>query len=316
MIKLRLDSPQKSKVTATINRVGAAMVTLEVGSLSLLQRFVSDTPPMGAGITLAPWPNRVRNGLWVASGKPQQLELTENGKPNAIHGLVRHTTFEQFRDSCDASQVALETNIGPEPGWDFKVNLRVTYRVVDDGLIVTYRARNDGEVKAPFAVGSHPYFVIGTTSTESLVITVPAEVVFICDQGGIPVGRQKVSGDQDLRGGRRVGDIELGHCYTEFTQNNGKNTATLATQGDEVLQIWADPAFAYWMLFNPHNFPGPDGPVRAIAIEPMTAPPDALNSGEGLQWLLPGEEWQVSWGVSIQADPPAMGSHLPDSIDK
>jgi aldose 1-epimerase len=32
----------------------------------------------------------------------------------------------------------------------------------------------------------------------------------------------------------------------------------------------------------------------------MTAPADALNSGEGLRWLAPGETWHLSWGIRYQ----------------
>jgi aldose 1-epimerase len=34
-----------------------------------------------------------------------------------------------------------------------------------------------------------------------------------------------------------------------------------------------------------------------VAIEPMTAPADSLNTGEGLRWLEPGEEWIAAWGI-------------------
>ncbi len=316
VIELRTQNSDGTEVSALVNPTGAALVALEVGQLELVQRYTSKAPPLGAGITLAPWPNRVRNGRWVASGKPQQLELTEPGQPNAIHGFVRHTLFERVDNLSDQRAVTLETSIGPEPGWSYKVNLVVSYRLVNDGLIVSYTARNDGGTAAPFAIGSHPYFTVRPAHTEDLIVTVPAEVVLINDQGGIPVGRQAVSGDQDLRRGRRVGEVQLGHCYTAFTETDGKNTVTLATQSGDMLKIWAEPAFAYWVLFNPSNFPGPDGPVRAIAIEPMTAPPDALNSGEGLRWLLPGDEWSLSWGVSAHSASPTTGSHRPDSIDR
>jgi len=301
-------------VTALVNPVGAALVALEVGRLAVIQRYSSPGPPMGAGITLAPWPNRVRNGRWIASGRPRQLNITERGRPNAIHGFVRHTVFEQV-DEGRSDEVTLETQIGPEPGWEYSVQLCVTYRIVDVGLEVSYRATNDGANIAPFAVGSHPYFTIGAENTNNLIITVPAAVVLDNDEMGIPVGRRPVVGDRDLRGGRRVGDLELGDCYTDLSVSNGRVTCTLATDDGHRLDVWADPAFGYWQLYAPADFPGREGIVRAIAIEPMTAPPDALNSGEGLRWLFPGEEWQVTWGVSVHAAPPAIGSHLPDPID-
>ena len=48
-------------------------------------------------------------------------------------------------------------------------------------------------------------------------------------------------------------------------------------------------------MFTPSDFPGRG---RAVAVEPMTCPPDALNSGDGLVRLAPGESWTGAWGVT------------------
>ena len=41
--------------------------------------------------------------------------------------------------------------------------------------------------------------------------------------------------------------------------------------------MWAEPCFGWVQVFTPGEFPGKG--ARAVAIEPMTCPPDALNSG-------------------------------------
>jgi aldose 1-epimerase len=46
---------------------------------------------------------------------------------------------------------------------------------------------------------------------------------------------------------------------------------------------------------------GWDPPRQALAVEPMTAPPDALNSGQGLLWLEPEQSWEGSWGLRYSA---------------
>jgi aldose 1-epimerase len=50
-------------------------------------------------------------------------------------------------------------------------------------------------------------------------------------------------------------------------------------------------------VFTTRAFPKGAGEGLAVAVEPMTAPPDAFNSGEGVRWLEPGEHWSVNWGV-------------------
>jgi aldose 1-epimerase len=47
-------------------------------------------------------------------------------------------------------------------------------------------------------------------------------------------------------------------------------------------------------VFTPGGFPDRG---RAVAVEPMTCPPDALNSGLGLLTVAPGESWTGSWGL-------------------
>jgi aldose 1-epimerase len=34
-----------------------------------------------------------------------------------------------------------------------------------------------------------------------------------------------------------------------------------------------------------------------LAIEPMSCPPNALQSGQGVRVLGPGERWSFAWGV-------------------
>ena len=52
---------------------------------------------------------------------------------------------------------------------------------------------------------------------------------------------------------------------------------------------------AFWQVYACSDFPRAGGTARALAVEPMTAPPDALNSGTGLRLLAPDERWGVGW---------------------
>jgi aldose 1-epimerase len=64
------------------------------------------------------------------------------------------------------------------------------------------------------------------------------------------------------------------------------------------VSIWAEPEFAYVQVFTTTTkYPGED---FAVAVEPMTAPAEAFNSGRGLRWLDPGEQWTVSWGIRFR----------------
>jgi aldose 1-epimerase len=59
-------------------------------------------------------------------------------------------------------------------------------------------------------------------------------------------------------------------------------------------RIWFDETFRYLQVFTVDDLVRG---VPAVAIEPMTCPADAFNSGSGLIVLEPGGMWTGSWGV-------------------
>src|SRR6201995_3123546 len=75
---------------ATIVEVGGGVREYAVDG-----RAVLDPYPLGAvcdgahGAPLIPWPNRLADGRYSFDGSHYQLPLTEPGKRNAIHGLLR-----------------------------------------------------------------------------------------------------------------------------------------------------------------------------------------------------------------------------------
>jgi aldose 1-epimerase len=60
--------------------------------------------------------------------------------------------------------------------------------------------------------------------------------------------------------------------------------------------VWADERWRYVQLFTGDT--RPDVARRAVAVEPMTCPPNAFNTGEGLIRLEPGEGFEGRWGIS------------------
>jgi len=58
--------------------------------------------------------------------------------------------------------------------------------------------------------------------------------------------------------------------------------------------VWADDAWPYVQLFSGDL---PDIRRRGFAVETMTCPPNAFNTGEGLLRLEPGESFEGSWGI-------------------
>ena len=103
----------------------------------------------------------------------------------------------------------------------------------------------------------------------------------------------------DLRDGRRIGDLSLDTAYGHLARDaDGLVRTTLTAPDGRSLTLWQGDGFDYVQVFTTDRYPGQ--PV-AVAVEPMTAPADALNSGQGFRWLAPGETWTLHWGITLDA---------------
>ncbi|MGN6502133.1 MAG: aldose 1-epimerase family protein, partial [Pseudolysinimonas sp.] len=192
---------------AEVGLVAATLCELSVDGVRLTETVPPDAvPPMGCGIVLAPWPNRVRDGRWMLDGEVQQLDLTEPALGNASHGLLRNTAYRVAEQTADA--VTLTAFIPPQHGWPFALETSVHYALESDGLTVTHGARNVGDRRAPWAVGAHPYFRIGETPVELLTLRVDRPQYLELDDRMVPVAAHDVGGTPfDLRRAGTLGEV-------------------------------------------------------------------------------------------------------------
>jgi aldose 1-epimerase len=258
-------------------------------------------PPSAAGIVLVPWPNRVAGARWLLHGEEQLLDATEPSTGNASHGLLRNTGYAITELSEEA--VALTATVFPQHGYPFHLGTSVGYELVDDGIDVTHTLVNHSAAAAPVAVGAHPYLRVGDVPVEELRVTISGETHLLVDERQVPVRSEPVAGTPyDLRLGVRVGDVELDTAYSDLQEIDGTYRHRLHSPDGVSTELWTDLAFGYVQVYTKAGFPGAEGPALAVAIEPMTAPGNALNSGEGLVWLEPGATWSASWGLRRLAD--------------
>ena len=298
---LRREGP-RGVVTATVTELAASLRSLRVDGHALVQEYADElAPPGGAGIVLVPWPNRVAGARWVLDGEEQLLDATEPSTGNASHGLLRNAGYAVQERSDDA--VTLAAGVFPQHGYPFHLGTTVRYALDDDGVSVTHSVVNHSAAAAPVAIGAHPYLCVGAAPVEELVVTVSGETCLEVDEKQIPVGARAVAGtDRDLRHGARLSEVRLDTAYTDLQEIDGAYRHRLHTPDGESTELWTDLAFGYVHVYTKTGFPTLDGPALAVALEPMTAPANALNTGEGLRWLEPDESWSVSWGLRRMAD--------------
>jgi aldose 1-epimerase len=285
-------------VTATVVELAAGIRSLTVGGVDLVQDYAADSlPSWGSGIVLVPWPNRVAGARWTDDdGKTQQLDITEPSRGNAIHGLLRNTGY-RVTDRSDGA-ITLTAPVFPQHGYPFHLDTSVRYELGEDGITVTHGIRNAGDRPAPVGIGAHPFLRVGDTPMRDLTVTVHAGTYFEVDDRQIPVAEHPVAGTEyDLTQGRPLAGARFDTPFADVELVDGLARHRLTAPGGAAVELWGSEDFRFTQVFTTSRYVSPSGVIDAVAIEPMTCAPDALNSRRGLRMLEPGEQWVTSWGI-------------------
>ncbi|HJQ46641.1 MAG TPA: aldose 1-epimerase family protein [Amycolatopsis sp.] len=290
----------RGSARAIVTEIGAGLRAFEIGGVPYLETFDADAPPpKGAGQVLLPWPNRTKNAEWTYQGEKQRLEVTEEARGNAIHGLTRRRDWTLVEHA--ESSITFEIEVETQPGWPVPLHARITYDLAPRELTVTHEIRNEGNSPVGVGVGVHPYFRIGDVPTDELTLTLSATRVRPCAAGKqLPFGDERdVDGTEyDFRAGRPVSAVDLDTAFSGLSLGADGRFHHVLSHGEQSVDVWTGTDFGWVQVFTPADLVGRG---RAIAIEPMTCPADALNSGTDLIELDPGTSWTGSWGIRVHA---------------
>lgn len=281
--------------TAEVTTVGAALRAFTVDGVDFVPRYADTLPtPAASGVVLVPWPNRIADAAWTQRGETRRLAITEPATGAASHGLLRFASYRPIAQNDD--RVTLTADVVPQTGYPFHLRTQVEYALGDTGLTVTHTIDNVGADAAPVALGTHPYLLIGSAPTVDLALHLDAPRCAVVDERLIPTGDVPVDEATDLRTARRIGDLDLNTAYVGMPRDaDDRVHATLTAPDGRSLTLWAGTGFTHLQVFTTDRYPDQD---VAVAIEPMTAPANAFDTGEDLRWLDPGERWTLAWGLA------------------
>jgi aldose 1-epimerase len=286
---------------ATAVEVGGGLRTYTVSGRPVLDGYREDAMCDGARCqTLVPWPNRVKDGKWSRGGEQLQLALTEPEQHNAIHGLVRWLPW-RLRERT-GSEIELYTRCFPQPGYPWSLEVSNRWSLDDDGLAALTTITNRSDATAPIAAGFHPYLTVGTPTIDSAVLSIPAETRILTGDQQIPTGTEPVAGtDYDFRSPREIGALEIDHTYTDLLRDDDHCARLrLANPAGDSLTLWVDEAYPYLEIFTGDALPDPARRRQGLGVEPMSAPPNGLATGEAVVELAPGQVWHGRWGITIE----------------
>ncbi|MFJ9641538.1 aldose 1-epimerase family protein [Streptomyces sp. NPDC004244] len=284
---------------AEVVELGAALRSYAVAGRPLLDGFGADEPiTAGRGQILVPWPNRIGGGRYRWRGEDLQLPLSEPEHGNAIHGLLRWTSWRAT--GSDGRRAAFEADVWPQPGYPFHLRVRAEYALGDAGLEVEVTAWNRGREVAPYGVGQHPYLTVGTATVDEVLLTVPAGTRLRTDGAGLPVAEEPVSGTPyDFRTARPVGGVVLDTPFGSLQRDEqGRAVVRLAhPSGEYGTDLWLAEGTEYLQVYTGDTLPQGQR-RRAVAVEPMSCPPDAFTSGTSVVALEPGGHHTMRWGIT------------------
>jgi aldose 1-epimerase len=282
---------------AVVVEVGGGLREYTVDGVAVVDGYAAEEMCNGGrGQTLIPWPNRLAGGRYEFGGDTLQLPLTEVDKKNAIHGLTRWANWTVVSSAPSAAVLAL--TVWPQPGYPFALDCRLEYALSDTGLTVHTVTTNIGDRPCPYGTGAHPYLTAGTDTVDGATLRAPGRRYLPVDEQGIPTGITDAEGTPyDFRTPRSLDGALLDHCYTDLERDADGIGAVVLSGPDRAVRLWFDAASPYLQVFTGDTLP-PDRKRRGLAVEPMTCPPDAFRTGEGLIVLDPGQTVTTAWGIT------------------
>ena len=267
---------------ARIVTVGAGLAGLTYrGHDLVVPHSVNQCPPGYLGKVLMPWPNRVAGGSYSWEGTSYDLPVDEPTFGTALHGFVAFQEWEIAE--ADDSSVLLRTLIAARYSYPWTLAVSARYSLdADAGLSVELSATNIGEGTAPYGVGFHPYLAIDDTRADDLELENPAAIIYEADTSMIPVAAHDVADfGLDFRSPARIGASQLDHAFAGLPEGTWAVTLRDPASGVGV-SLSSD---ARWLQVYSADYIGRVG----VAVEPMSCPPNAFNSGTDVVALAPGQ---------------------------
>ena len=282
---------QAGDYEARIVTVGAGLAGLRYrGHELVVPHGVGECPPGYLGKVLMPWPNRVAGGSYSWEGTSYDLPVDEPTFGTSLHGFV---TFQEWEIAeADSSSVLLRTLIAARYSYPWTLLASARYSLdADTGLTIELSATNIGEGTAPYGVGFHPYLAVDGAQADELELANPASIIYEADASMIPVAAHDVASfGLDFRSPALIGESRLDHAFAGLP--DGTWTVTLRSPAAGVgVSLSSD---ARWLQVYSADYIGRVG----VAVEPMSCPPNAFNSGTDIVTLRTGETHTLSARIS------------------
>lgn len=234
------------------------------------------------GCKLSPFACRMNNAAYRFAGKEYNIEkFLLNG--HALHGLLydaEFTVHQQYADDASAGVALKYSYTGTDKGYPFYYDCVIAYQLKKENeLTVVTEIINKDKGLIPIQDGWHPYFTFGGAIDELQLEFQSKEILTFNDEL-VPTGA--LSPYQEFVSLKRIGTTSLDHCFTVNFAECQPLCVLRDTQRKVQIEIRPDKHYPYLQIYTPIH-------RRSIAIENLSAAPDAFNNKMGLIILQPEE---------------------------
>lgn len=240
---------------------GAIVTSFRIGERELLyldeSTFDDPSKNVRGGIPiLFPSPGKLANDSWQRDGRQGEMKQ---------HGFARTLPWSVKAHGDSAATLALESNAATLAQYPWPFSAEIDFLLRGRCLRINTRVRNTGTSAMPFGLGFHPYFAVADKSTADVVTNAARAYDSVAKQAIAFTGFDLTAPEVDMR----------------LLDHTRRDSALVLGDGTRIV-VRAAPEFTQWVIWTLAGKP-------FVCLEPWTAPGNALNTGEGLIALAPGE---------------------------
>jgi galactose mutarotase-like enzyme len=286
--------PAAGMVACSLRRHGEELL----GQRGGLHRYVEERSTMGIPL-LYPWANRVSELRFEVAGRELVLDAEPparspkrdgNGLP--IHGLLSADggwRVDSLDPAGDGGTLRASLDFAERPdllaAFPFPHLLRMEAMVAGTRLTLATIVEANAGAPVPIAFGFHPYLRIPDAARASWEIELPLSEQLVLDERMLPTGERVAARIEPGPLGSRTFD-------DAFVAPADGAPFVVAGAGRRI-EVSFGPGYPFAQVYAPAE-------DQVIAIEPMTAPTNALvTGGPDLRVLEPGESCEAAFSVEV-----------------